>query len=215
MRLRFVCFLVFAAFFHVVSASPGLADELPGFWQSQRERINVIGDRACAGSLADFQVVEALATKENNPVAMHEMAWVLVKSHCHHFGRSRHEAHMLVERAAKRSYPISQFYYGRAILLLAAGNPDEQQKGLCWIYRGVEGGYETGAAYLSRHHMLSNLVPFDPARSLGFYKIAKAAGVEHEDMAFLKAAFGSVFPDETENREFLSERLAECDTNLW
>ena len=214
MQFSNTVFLCFLGLLLIGLSSVARADELPEYWQSQRSWINELGDRACDGSLEDFQKIEMLATKEENPVAMHELAWVIIKRHCHDYGRSILEVSALVERAAELSYPISQYFHGSYMVRASDGDELQRQKGLCWIYKSIEGGYESAATFLAKNYMLGTYVGFDAQRSLSFYKIAKAADIQNENMPLLDAAYGNAVPDDDENDQFISERLKECDPDL-
>ena len=188
-----------------------MADPLPDYWQRQRSQLNAIGDQACLGSREAFDTIVDLAMRQNDPVAKHELAWVLVKSHCKRFDQPRFGAFLLIEEAAKQSYPISQYNHGVRLLMRTGNDETERKVALCWIFKGIEGGYGVAAAFLSKSYLFAQRVGFNPAFSKSFYLIAKAEQVQNEEMKLLDKIYPAEPFDSDENHRFLSERLSECE----
>lgn len=196
--------------FSLLGGNRSFADELPEYWQLQRDFINQLGNQACRGSKSDYERIMGLAVVEDDPVAKNQLGWIQVSPACTDYGLSDARMRELVREAATQSYPIAQFNLGRYLLRRHGGNDVRRQEALCWIYRSIEGGYGVGAEYLSRHYLLGGEVVHNLVLSRGFYRIARAENVQREGMARLAQAHPSTQVSIEENSRFLAERLEEC-----
>jgi TPR repeat protein len=164
-----------------VVALPVKADPIPEPWQSKRETVITITDKACNGDEDAISEVHSRLA-ESDPVMMNATVWL--RSNCDAFkSMTKEETAVLQRKSALAGFPIAMSNYGVSLLRGDLGVAKDHPTGLALMERSIEAGYGEAARVLAEFYAKGEWLPRDVEKARAYIAMAEAEGVSSDEIA--------------------------------
>lgn len=168
-------------------ATPIFAEQLEANWQTRRDYYNKIVDQACAGDKNAYDLLYKDATEKQDPVALHNLAWIFQNQSCN-FSRTDLQSHAMVYSAsANAGYPLAHSNYAK-ILMEGKGTMRQPELALKHFQKAIDAGYGNAAVSLGLYYTGSEFLAIDTVKATELYRRAIQEGADPSQIAKLASA---------------------------
>jgi hypothetical protein len=175
-------------------ALPARADPIPEPWQSERETVIAITDKACSGDEGAISEVYSRLS-ENDPVMMNATGWL--HSNCDAFkSMTKEETRVYQRKSALAGFPIAMSNYGVALIRGDLGAAKDLSTGLALMDQSIEAGYGTAALILAEFYAKGEWLPRDVEKARPYIRMAKAEDVSPDEIASVQALIADAAAEE-------------------
>lgn len=177
-------YLVIRFFVAAIIVQSIKADPLPEPWQSKREAVNRITDKACSGDESAISEVHRRLA-DNDPVMMNNTAWL--SDNCDSFKTlTALETSAYQMLSALAGYPIAMSNYGQLLITGERDNKRDASKGLAFMEKAIDAGYGGAAVRLAELYVEGEWLPCDLEKSRAYLFMAKGEDVSPDKVKSLE-----------------------------
>lgn len=164
-------------------AAPAMSEKLSQDWQTERDAIWDVTERACNGDQQAYDDLYTAAIDAKNAVAQNNIVWLNTQDKCVFAGSNLSAAYDLQLEAAKAGYPIALNNVAHRYMI---GKYIPQHTGMAVNYfdRAIHAGYGTAALELAEYYISGEYIERNYVHAVRYLRQArrdKGQGDEYPD----------------------------------